>query len=145
MNNTGPTWNFPQNTANLGQNNYTLPNTYQPVWNRPSYPTLPGKLISSMQDIKPNEIPFDGSPSIFPASDFSCIFVKAWGQDGNIQTVKYVPEQQQQPAQQQQVSTEYASIIARIDELENFIKSNLYKNNTPQQNRKPTKEGGNNQ
>lgn len=140
----GPTWNFQQNTGGYGYLQNTA-NSPQPVWNRPAFPTLPGKLINSLQDVKPNEIPFDGSPSIFPASDFSCIFVKAWGQDGNIQTVKYVPEQQQQPSQQQP-SNEYASIIARIDGLEEFMKSNLFKNNAPQQqNRKPNKEGGNNQ
>ena len=140
MNNMGPTWNFQQNPGTFGQN-YTLPNQYQPAWNRPNYPTLAGKIIGSMQDIKPNEIPTDGSPSIFPASDFSCIFVKAWGQDGNIQTVKYVPENQ---SNQQQSSNEFGLIMEKLNGLEDFMKSNLYKN-TVQQNRKPNKEGGNNQ
>lgn len=143
MNNMGPNWGFQQNTGT----NYGYPlnavNPSQPAWNRPITPTLPGKIITSMQDIKPNEIPFDGSPSIFPASDFSCIFVKAWGQDGNIQTVKYVPEQQQQPSQQP--SNEYGLIMEKLAGIEEFMKSNLYKNNAPQQNRKPNKEGGTNQ
>ena len=144
MNNMGPTWNFQQNTG-TNYNGYGSLNTVtqpQPVWNRPSIPTLAGKIINSLQDVKPNEIPFDGSPSIFPASDFSCIFVKAWGQDGNIQTVKYVPEQQQQPSQQP--TNEFGLIMEKLDGLEEFMKSNLYKN-TVQQNRKPNKEGGNNQ
>lgn len=143
MNNMGPTWNFQQNTGGYGylQNAANPP---QPVWNRPSIPTLAGKIINSLQDVKPNEIPFDGSPSIFPASDFSCIFVKAWGQDGNIQTVKYVPEQQQQPSQQP--SNEFGLIMEKLNGLEEFMKSNLYKSVAPQQqNRKPNKEGGNNQ
>lgn len=144
MNNMGPNWNFQQNTGTFGQNTYTLPNQYQPAWNRPNYPTLAGKIISSMQDIKPNEIPTDGSPSLFPASDFSCIFVKAWGQDGNIQTVKYVPENQNQQ-QSQQSSREFGLIMEKLNGLEEFIQNNLTKNPNPQQNRKMmNKEGGNN-
>lgn len=142
MNGTGPTWNFQQNTGTFGQNNYTLPNQYQPAWNRPNYPTLAGKIITSMQDIKPNEIPTDGSPSIFPASDFSCIFVKAWGQDGNIQTVKYVPENQ---SNQQQSSNEFGLIMEKLNAMEQYMQNNFVKNPNFQQNRKPNKEGGNNQ
>ena len=141
MNNMGPTWNFQQNTGTFGQN-YTLPNQYQPAWNRPNYPTLAGKIITSMQDIKPNEIPTDGSPSIFPASDFSCIFVKAWGQDGNIQTVKYVPENQ---SNQQQSSNEFGLIMEKLNSMEQYMQNNFVKNPNFQQNRKPNKEGGNNQ
>ena len=141
MNNMGPTWNFQQNTGTFGQN-YTLPNQYQPAWNRPNYPTLAGKIITSMQDIKPNEIPTDGSPSIFPASDFSCIFVKAWGQDGNIQTVKYVPENQ---SNQQQSSNEFGLIMEKLNAMEQYMQNNFVKNPNFQQNRKPNKEGGNNQ
>ncbi len=141
MNGMGPTWNFQQNTGTFGQN-YTLPNQYQPAWNRPNYPTLAGKIITSMQDIKPNEIPTDGSPSIFPASDFSCIFVKAWGQDGNIQTVKYVPENQ---SNQQQSSNEFGLIMEKLNAMEQYMQNNFIKNPNFQQNRKPNKEGGNNQ
>ena len=141
MNGMGPTWNFQQNTGTFGQN-YTLPNQYQPAWNRPNYPTLAGKIITSMQDIKPNEIPTDGSPSIFPASDFSCIFVKAWGQDGNIQTVKYVPENQ---SNQQQSSNEFGLIMEKLNAMEQYMQNNFVKNPNFQQNRKPNKEGGNNQ
>lgn len=140
MNNTGPFWNFQQNTGNSGQQNLYNPITVpQPVWNRPAYPMLAGKIINSLQDVRPNEIPTDGSPSLFPASDFSCIFVKAWGQDGNIQTVKYVPENQNQ-----QSSNEFNLLMAKLNELEEFLQSNGQRNN-PQQNRRPNKEGGNNQ
>lgn len=144
MNNTGPIWNFPQNTAqNTGgfsQNTYTQPNPYQPVWNRPTTPVLPGKIISSMQDIRPNEIPTDGSPSIFPANDFSCIFIKAWDQDGNIRTVKYVPENQTQ-----QASNEFGLIMEKLNKLEVSLQQSIASiQPNQQQNRRP-KEGGNSQ
>lgn len=57
---------------------------------RPSY--IPGKTISNLKDIVPQDVPMDGSAAIFPMSDLSCIYIKAWGSDGLIKDFKYVLE-----------------------------------------------------
>lgn len=47
---------------------------------RPS--VVPGRTVASENEIKPNEIPMDGTISLFPLSDYSAIFAKQWKSDG---------------------------------------------------------------
>lgn len=54
-------------------------------------PTIHGRKVNGIEDIMPNEIPMDGTVSLFPKSDFSCIFAKQWNSDGTISTVTFVP------------------------------------------------------
>lgn len=90
--------------AMMNQNNGNM--MPQPMnWNRPvslsssnnfnqggTPPCIYGKVISNLQDIRPNDVSLDGSVSLFPMGDYSCIYAKAWGNDGTIQTFKFVPE-----------------------------------------------------
>lgn len=57
---------------------------------RPSY--ISGRVVNKVEDIAPNEVPMDGSSGLFPLSDLSAVFIKAWNSDGTIRTTKYVPE-----------------------------------------------------
>lgn len=89
----------------------------QPI--RPSY--IPGKMINSLQDIVPQEVPMDGSAAVFPSSDLSCIYVKAWGSDGLIKTFKYI----QDPVEQGQKSPEVQfqeTILERLNNIEELVK-----------------------
>lgn len=60
----------------------------QPVQNGSFY----GRVVGSIDEIKPSDIPTNGTIGLFPMSDYSCIFAKQWNNDGSISTVKFVPE-----------------------------------------------------
>lgn len=49
-----------------------------------------GRVINSENDITPNEVPMDGSVSLFPLADYSKIFAKQWSQDGTIKTTVFL-------------------------------------------------------
>lgn len=63
-------------------------------------PTLSGHLVASHDDIRPNDVPMNGQAAYFPTNDGSVIYAKAWGPDGSIATVRYIPETAEEaPAQ----------------------------------------------
>lgn len=89
-----------------------MPQTPQPVPSQEpmAIPHLIGRSISANDQIPPKEIPSDGSPAYFPMQDGSAILVKVWTGNGTIQTVRYVPEQAQQPSQ----SNQNAYLVAQL-------------------------------
>ena len=132
-----PTQQMVQNQA-MGNNTYSQPYPpqyyqYTPNWNRPVMTTqsqtqvpnqfngtLPGKLINNLQEVRPNEVPMDGSASVFPMNDFSSIYVKAWGPDGNIQTLKFIPDVSVNKEADQGPS-EFNKIMERLQAIENLL------------------------
>ena len=68
----------------------------QPVM-RPS--GLSGRMVNNPSEITPQEVTMDGTVSLFPQADYSCIYAKAWNPDGTIRTVRYVPEPQEDSQQ----------------------------------------------
>lgn len=101
-------------------NPYTQPMTtaYTPSTSRSS--TLYGRVVNSPNDITPNEVPMDGSVSLFPSSDYSCILAKTWNRDGTIQTVKFVPEVNPDQVTLDQASQENTmdTILKKLDAIE---------------------------
>lgn len=87
---------------------------------RPVTPAvIPGRMVANMDEITPQEVPMDGSISLFPQNDYSCIYAKAWTKEGNIQTVRYIPD----PAQMggEAPKTPLEERLDRIDQnLENL-------------------------
>ena len=51
-------------------------------------PIIPGRVVTDINEVTPNEIPMDGRVSLFPKNDYSCIYAKAWNSDGTITTVR---------------------------------------------------------
>ena len=88
------------------------PTTYQ----QPNY--ISSRLIKSLDEITPQEVPMDGSVSLFPMEDYSCVYAKAWNRDGTIRTVKYVPEKQEEVTQDS--TTGFAGADVLNDILENI-------------------------
>lgn len=86
---------------------------------------LPGKVVLSHEDIKPNEVPMDGSISLFPLNDYSAIIAKQWDSNGLIQTVKYVPEQPPKSVEPQQNDISSA-ILERLDVIEKKLDRKPY-------------------
>lgn len=91
--------------------------------------------MSNPQEIRPNEVPMDGTAAFFPMNDYSAIYIKAWGADGNIQTLRYIPEQVEQ---QPQGPSEFEQVMARLDSIEQSLNNRYNKRNNNQK-----KEGDN--
>lgn len=86
-----------------------------------AYPVMVGRVITELDDIRPNEVPNDGSVSVFPQQDRSCIYVKYLAGDGTIKTLRYVPEvvnSQDLPNS----SNEFADVIRRLSNIERMLK-----------------------
>lgn len=104
-------------------------------YNQPPVKRVPARIINDPKEIMPNEVPMDGSVSLFPTADYSCVYAKAWNANGMIDTVKYVPEkpETQPTVQSQDVLT---AILARLDNIERT----LNKRNKPYNKPVPKKE-----
>lgn len=98
---------------------------------QPQFVGLNGRIVDDEGDIKPNEIPMDGSISLFPAKDFSCIYVKKWGSDGKLYPYKFVPERTEEPSKQEETGD-----IVRIKEQLNRIEKLLTRSPKPKNYRK---------
>lgn len=84
---------------------------------------LPGKFIRSPKDIRPNDIPGDGTVAFFPEGDYNYIIAKGWNEDGDrMDTVKYVPEQRvsQQPHQSPEMQL-LQDTMQRLERIESML------------------------
>lgn len=67
-------------------------NQIPPAFQQPRPSAIPGRIVGCLEEITANDVPMDGSVSLFPTSDYSCIYAKAWRADGTINTVKFVAD-----------------------------------------------------
>ena len=81
-----------------------------------------GRMISNPNEITPQEIPMDGSISMFPMQDGSAVYGKFWDSNGQIKTIRFVPENN---GEQPQQNDPFAVINGRLDDLENLIKQRV--------------------
>lgn len=114
---------IPQSTPQNNMYTYPTPQV-QPMY-RPlpqNYPVIVGKMVGGLNDIRPNEVPNDGSISVFPQSDGACIYVKYLSGDGRINTVKYVAETQELPNVNQNGSNDQLEAIReRLTNIEKML------------------------
>lgn len=108
--------------------NRQMPGMMPPQQMSPLYPQqnqiqrgLPGRVIRTLSEITPNEIPMDGSVSLFPAQDYSCIIAKAWNSEGTIDTIKFVRETPPNNSVPQEVAT--SEVIERLNRIEQMLTS----------------------
>lgn len=97
---------------------------------------IPGRTVASSDEITPQEIPMDGSLSLFPKIDQSCVYGKSWNPDGTIKTVKFVPEIEAEPITDlatPDISDVLQEIIQRLNRIEKNMtyqkKPNNYRGN----------------
>ena len=97
-------------------------NQPNPYFNQPNrFQTIPGRLVNNLDEITPQEVPMDGSVSLFPQNDYSAIYAKTWTKDGTIATVKFVPEQPQMEPQKSPLEERLDRIDQRFDKLEKML------------------------
>ena len=120
------------------QNNIPLYSPYQPSITMPHYTPMPNQTPQQPQfvpvqihghtiedentEIAPNDVPMDGTVSLFPTENYSCIFAKHWNKDGKITTTKFVPV----PMDEDYVPTPgfEDEMRSRMDELKTLIQQN---------------------
>ena len=56
------------------------------------FPPITGRTVNSLDEITVQEVPTDGTIAWFPSADGSCVYAKRWTPDGNITTMRFVPE-----------------------------------------------------
>lgn len=101
----------------------------QPMQMQPSYSVIPGRIVNTPDEIRPNEVPNDGSIAVFPLNDGSAVYLKYFTGEGRINTVKFTLETPETvtgdiPANQNEG---YAAIKQQLDEIKKMIaKNNRY-------------------
>lgn len=89
---------------------------------------LTGRMVAGPNDITPQEIPMDGSVSLFPQSDQSCIYAKSWKADGTIETVRYIREVEKPVAAAAALAPDVNDFLKDItDRLERIEKNTSYR------------------
>lgn len=83
--------------------------------------SLPGKIVGGENDILPQDVPMNGTFSVFVQQDLQRVYVKKWEGDGNIHGNTYVLEQQNVP--DQNGASIDATLISILERLENIEKS----------------------
>lgn len=126
-NNYTPGTSYAPQTSGYMAGNQT-PNPYQNQLNR--FQSIPGRLVNNLDEITPQEVPMDGSVSLFPQNDYSAIYAKTWTKDGTIATVKFIPEQPQMEPQKSPLEERLDRIDQRFDKLEKML-SNRNKSRKP--------------
>lgn len=129
-------------SQNYNPNGYSpfAPNTYQGVQRPQASSFIPGRMVNNSDEITPQEVPMDGSVSLFPQADYSAIYAKTWTKDGTIATVKFIPEQPQNAAPQKSpIEERLDRIDQRFDRLEKML-SNRNKPKKPYNKPQQVKE-----
>ncbi len=120
----------------------------------PPVPPLIGRWVNSFNEIKPQDVPMDGSICFFPQTDNSCIYAMVWDNNGRITPYRFVPEKNDPQAPSQSAAStniENAfggfanSVNARLDAFEqrmNEMFSSFATQNQPKV--KPQKKYGRN-
>lgn len=84
-----------------------------------------GRVVETDTDIKPNEVPMDGTVVLFPKSDFSCVYGKTWTQDGLLKSMKFIPEPVNIPQAESETPTEQFSADMLSDLIQQIVQDKL--------------------
>lgn len=89
--------------------------------NQPAQPAyIQGKIVNSEDDIKPIDVPMNGSWSFFPLNDGSAIIAKSWNSNGELGKSVYVKMQDTQTVQEK-AGTSLDDIMARLDKIDETL------------------------
>lgn len=97
---------------------------YQQVPTR-MVPQISGRIVNSLDDITVQEVPTDGTVALFPSADGSCVYSKRWTPDGNILTMRFVPEaseaQPKQPSQLDIIDNRISELFDAVERIEDRL------------------------
>lgn len=113
---------FPQQMAQYGPTNMSYPQANQQM-NLPQT-SIRGRVVADISQVVPNEVPMDGSVSLFPSQDYSCIYAKQWAADGTIKTMKFIPAVETQVVEAERVNPVdilRADVMSRLDNIQEMI------------------------
>ena len=79
-----------------------------------------GRVIDTPAEIQPIEAPMTGEPVFFPMRDGSAVICKCWRSDGNLVTMRYIPEQVEQAAPDQ--TPQGPTVLERLEEIHGMLK-----------------------
>lgn len=114
---------YPQQSGGQIQQQPFMQNS---MYGRPQSPgpaTFPGRYISDLLEVTPNEVPMDGQIALFPTKDLSEIYLKSWSGDGRILNFRYILDTSvdlNAPVAPQQ--EDFTNITARLSALEEQVK-----------------------
>lgn len=86
-----------------------------------------GRVVSSHDEIAPNEIPMNGEFCYFPSSDGQTIYAKRWDSNGNIQNETFVRQVQDLPNMVGAANVPEDEYLTRIMEQLNAIEAKIDK------------------
>ena len=93
-----------------------------------------GRVVKNEEEITPNEVSMDGSISIFPLSDYSCIIAKQWNSDGTIKTLKFIQDKADKNEEIEQPTDIFNDLTqhidSRLDKIEKMMSSRTNSRNT---------------
>lgn len=116
-----PWWMTSNQTQGTSLQNFQLPSTNMA---QQVITPLPCRVIGSLNDIRPSEVPMDGTAAFFVLSDGSKIYAKQWNTFGNIETAEYnlaIPEQSSQGTEAQTI--DISDLTRKVDEVLSILTS----------------------
>lgn len=87
----------------------------------PFHHILPGKSVDNPDEIALDDVPSDGSISLFPKKDGTCIYVRYRNNLGIITTDVYVPKEESTEEDDPEISTNNVTMIDISNKLDTVI------------------------
>lgn len=103
----------------------TVPQPYQPsspASNQPT-PSLKGRVVEDISEVKPGEVSMDGTWHYYPKKDGTKMYVKLWDQKGELRTFAFIPEEPVVEAQMTAEQSKYDEILRRLDDISENLAS----------------------
>lgn len=121
--NQTPIQQYPQNNQPMSgfpspiqQQPYTPSTASQSSQTSPS-PALKGRVVGDISEVKPGEVPMDGTFCYYPKRDGTEIYVKLWDQKGELLTFTFIPKEPIVEAQANAEQSKYDEILRRLDDI----------------------------
>ena len=118
---------------------YQQPQPFQPMPQTQAQPKpfspITGRVVNSLDEITVQEVPTDGTVAWFPSADGSCVYGKRWTPDGNITTMRFVPEAADtapsQPDPFQLINDRISELFQLVEEIKDDMPMTVETHRTP--------------
>lgn len=118
---------------------YQQPQPFQPIPQAQaqlkSFVPITGRVVNSLDEITVQEVPTDGTVAWFPFADGSCVYGKRWTPDGNITTMRFVPEvadaTPSQPDPFQLINDRISELFQLVEEIKDDMPMTVETRRTP--------------